>query len=324
MSLRLPLLGFVCAAALVCLPSALSAPGNSFKVRSTLDGKTVLSHRIHWSGLPNMPAAKVQRVDFLIDGKSPGASRRRRTPSRTTAATSSPAGSTPASIVSSFARSRTTGRRRLTRSSRACWRPPQCPQHSREHGSARSPIPQLPQRPERKAIQPARSSHPGRGGSPSPFCPSGSGTSSPARTRPVHTTRRPERAGCSTTTGRPEQRPSPSKAQSQPIYSRTQTGSPAGGARPGARAADLQLVGERQHTHTYTQAARTRAESAASSGPGPGLEWASSEGDRWEPGLRGISCIELVLGAVGFGFAGRRVAVGLPVSLRPPTAGGGP
>jgi hypothetical protein len=38
-----------------------------FRVTSTLDGKTVLSHRVHWIARPTLPA--VSEVDFLIDGK---------------------------------------------------------------------------------------------------------------------------------------------------------------------------------------------------------------------------------------------------------------
>jgi hypothetical protein len=37
-------------------------------VVSTLDGRTVLPHRIRWHGLPTLAPAKVKRVDFLIDG----------------------------------------------------------------------------------------------------------------------------------------------------------------------------------------------------------------------------------------------------------------
>jgi hypothetical protein len=40
-----------------------------FNLASTLDGKTVLPHRIHWLGLPALPAWKVKEVDFLIDGR---------------------------------------------------------------------------------------------------------------------------------------------------------------------------------------------------------------------------------------------------------------
>jgi hypothetical protein len=50
------------------LVPAGSAAG-SFQVKSTLDGKTVLPHRIHWDALPSLPAAQVLEVDFLIDGK---------------------------------------------------------------------------------------------------------------------------------------------------------------------------------------------------------------------------------------------------------------
>jgi hypothetical protein len=52
---------------------AFSAAGRgheqAFTVRSTLTGKTVLPHRIHWLGFPSLPPAKVAEVDFLIDGK---------------------------------------------------------------------------------------------------------------------------------------------------------------------------------------------------------------------------------------------------------------
>ena len=41
----------------------------SFVVASTLDGKTVLPHRIVWRGVPKLPAARVSKVEFLIDGK---------------------------------------------------------------------------------------------------------------------------------------------------------------------------------------------------------------------------------------------------------------
>jgi hypothetical protein len=42
----------------------------AFRVTSTLDGKKVLPHRIHWLGRPNLPASKVSEVRFLIDGKT--------------------------------------------------------------------------------------------------------------------------------------------------------------------------------------------------------------------------------------------------------------
>ena len=43
-----------------------SAPG--LTVRSTLDGKTVLPHRIHWSARPSTPSLDIRKVEFFIDG----------------------------------------------------------------------------------------------------------------------------------------------------------------------------------------------------------------------------------------------------------------
>src|ERR1700742_1455710 len=40
------------------------------KITSSLDGRTVLPHHLRWLGYPGVPAAKVQEVDFLIDGKA--------------------------------------------------------------------------------------------------------------------------------------------------------------------------------------------------------------------------------------------------------------
>jgi hypothetical protein len=45
------------------------AAKRSFTLASTLDGKTVLPHRIHWVALPALPASRVREVDFLIDGR---------------------------------------------------------------------------------------------------------------------------------------------------------------------------------------------------------------------------------------------------------------
>jgi hypothetical protein len=55
-------------AALLPAASVASAAAN-FKVTTTLDAKTALPHRIHWFAVPNIPASKVARVEFLIDGK---------------------------------------------------------------------------------------------------------------------------------------------------------------------------------------------------------------------------------------------------------------
>ncbi|HZO62960.1 MAG TPA: hypothetical protein VFB35_08260 [Gaiellaceae bacterium] len=51
--------------------TASSAPKPPFKVTSTLDGKTVLPHRIRWLAHPRLPVVKVKEVDFLIDGGKP-------------------------------------------------------------------------------------------------------------------------------------------------------------------------------------------------------------------------------------------------------------
>jgi hypothetical protein len=59
-------------AALTWLLVAASAPaaGNRpFTVKTTLDGKTILPHRIHWYANPTLAPAKVKEVDFLVDGK---------------------------------------------------------------------------------------------------------------------------------------------------------------------------------------------------------------------------------------------------------------
>jgi hypothetical protein len=59
------LLAFAVAAS----PAAAHGRKQEFKVGSTLVGKTVLPHRIHWLGFPRIAESKVKEVDFLIDGK---------------------------------------------------------------------------------------------------------------------------------------------------------------------------------------------------------------------------------------------------------------
>jgi hypothetical protein len=58
------------AAAVIAVVSAVSAAagGRPFVVTSTLDGKTVLPHRIHWVATPTLPPTHVTEVEFLIDG----------------------------------------------------------------------------------------------------------------------------------------------------------------------------------------------------------------------------------------------------------------
>jgi hypothetical protein len=53
----------------IAATTAASTSGTKFTVTSTLDGKQVLPHRIHWIGMPSLPASKINAVTFLIDGK---------------------------------------------------------------------------------------------------------------------------------------------------------------------------------------------------------------------------------------------------------------
>lgn len=70
MSLRLRAAAAAILACVIAVSSAL-AGGKSepFKVSSTLDGRKVLPLRIHWIAGPHIRSAKVEEVDFLIDGK---------------------------------------------------------------------------------------------------------------------------------------------------------------------------------------------------------------------------------------------------------------
>jgi hypothetical protein len=59
----------------VCVSVAVAALGlgaaahaTKPAISSSLDGKRVLPHRIHWLAFPTGPAADVREVDFLIDG----------------------------------------------------------------------------------------------------------------------------------------------------------------------------------------------------------------------------------------------------------------
>jgi hypothetical protein len=53
----------------VGLAAAAAKQPKTFKVKSTLDGKTVLPQRIHWLAFPRLPSSQVRQVEFLIDGK---------------------------------------------------------------------------------------------------------------------------------------------------------------------------------------------------------------------------------------------------------------
>jgi hypothetical protein len=67
MPTRVLLVGAACAAALVVLSAGTAASGKPFTVTSTLDGKTVLPHHIHWYA--DAPGTTVRLMEFLIDGK---------------------------------------------------------------------------------------------------------------------------------------------------------------------------------------------------------------------------------------------------------------
>jgi hypothetical protein len=57
-------------AVLAIAPFASAASSPSFKVTSTLDGKAVLPHRIHWIATFHIPSAQVTNYSFQIDGKT--------------------------------------------------------------------------------------------------------------------------------------------------------------------------------------------------------------------------------------------------------------
>jgi hypothetical protein len=41
----------------------------TFTISSTLSGRHVLAHRVHWLGKPSLPPSEIRQVDFLIDGR---------------------------------------------------------------------------------------------------------------------------------------------------------------------------------------------------------------------------------------------------------------
>jgi hypothetical protein len=65
---------FVRVALVACMVTSVTATagaqgGEDFPLGSTLEGKSVLPHRIRWLGEPVLPAGKVAAVVFLIDGR---------------------------------------------------------------------------------------------------------------------------------------------------------------------------------------------------------------------------------------------------------------
>ena len=51
-------------------PAARPSQQEAFRVTSTLDGKTVLPHRIHWVAKTTLPPTQIARINFTIDGKA--------------------------------------------------------------------------------------------------------------------------------------------------------------------------------------------------------------------------------------------------------------
>jgi hypothetical protein len=58
-----------CLIVAVAVAAAAAAGSQPFKVSSTLDGKSVLPHRIHWIGSTTLPQTQIAFVGFLIDDK---------------------------------------------------------------------------------------------------------------------------------------------------------------------------------------------------------------------------------------------------------------
>jgi hypothetical protein len=60
-------------ALLLAAPLALAAPAFAakphFTISSSIDGKTVLPHRLHWIARPSLSSGTVVEVDFLVDGR---------------------------------------------------------------------------------------------------------------------------------------------------------------------------------------------------------------------------------------------------------------
>jgi hypothetical protein len=57
-------------AAPLALAGSASAATPHFTISSSIDGKTVLPHRLHWIARPSLSSGKVVEVDFVIDGRT--------------------------------------------------------------------------------------------------------------------------------------------------------------------------------------------------------------------------------------------------------------
>jgi len=69
MSIRKAFLAAAALALIVAVSSALArGAATPIAITSSLDGKKVLPHRIHWLAFPKLAHAQLKEVDFLIDG----------------------------------------------------------------------------------------------------------------------------------------------------------------------------------------------------------------------------------------------------------------
>lgn len=57
------------AGAMAATGIAVASHATTFTVSSTLTGRQVLPHRIHWLGKPSLPESQIREVEFLIDGR---------------------------------------------------------------------------------------------------------------------------------------------------------------------------------------------------------------------------------------------------------------
>jgi hypothetical protein len=70
LSIRPRVLSLLLLSSVIAISSAAAGgERQQFKVTSTLDGNRVLPLRMRWLAYPKLPAAKISRVEFLVDGK---------------------------------------------------------------------------------------------------------------------------------------------------------------------------------------------------------------------------------------------------------------
>ena len=69
MSFGIRLIAVLALSTAIATSAAARSTNQPFTVSSSLNGKAVLPHRIHWLAVPQLPRAQLAEVDFLIDGK---------------------------------------------------------------------------------------------------------------------------------------------------------------------------------------------------------------------------------------------------------------